>query len=125
MSTGGATANNTNKKVIFQNYSPFTNCISKIDKTKIDCAKDIDIVMQMYNLIEYSDNYPKRYGILWQHFKDIHAVNNNGNIINFNGDSFNFKAKIKSRSGDNREIENVEIKAPLKYLSAIFGELMK
>ena len=88
MSTGGVTANNTNKKEIFQNYAPFTNCISKIDKTKIDCAKDIDIVMQMYNLIEYSDNYPKRYGILRQHFKDIPAVNNNGNIISFNGDSF-------------------------------------
>ena len=41
----GAGANNTNKKVIFENYTPFTNCISKINNTQIDSAKDIDIVM--------------------------------------------------------------------------------
>ena len=50
-------ANNTNKKVIFKNYAPFTNCISKVNNTLVDNAKDIDIVMQMYNLIEYNDNY--------------------------------------------------------------------
>ena len=50
-------ANNTNKKVIFKNCAPFTNCISEINNTQIDNAKDIDIAMPMYNLIEYSDNY--------------------------------------------------------------------
>ena len=50
-------ANNTNKKVIFKNYAPFTNCISKVNNTLVGNAKDIDIVMQMYNLIEYDDNY--------------------------------------------------------------------
>ena len=55
----GAAANNTNKKVIFKNCAPFTNCISKINNTDIDNAKYIDIVMPMYNLIEYSDNYSK------------------------------------------------------------------
>ena len=50
-------ANNTNKKVIFKNYAPFTNCISKVNNTLVDNAKDIDIVMQMYNLIEYNNNY--------------------------------------------------------------------
>ena len=53
-------ANNTNKKVIFKNCAPFTNCISEINNTQIDNAKDIDIVMPMYNLIEYSDNYAKQ-----------------------------------------------------------------
>ena len=53
----GAAANNTNKKVIFKNCAPFTNCISKINNTQIDNAEYIDIVMPMYNLIEYSDNY--------------------------------------------------------------------
>ena len=52
----GAAANNTNKKVIFKNCAPFTNCISKINNTQIDNAECIDIVMPMYNLIEYSDN---------------------------------------------------------------------
>ena len=50
-------ANNTNKKVIIKNCAPFTNCISEINNTQIDNAKDNDIVMSMYNLIEYSDNY--------------------------------------------------------------------
>ena len=60
----GAAANNTNKKVIFKNCAPFTNCISEINNTQIDNAKDIDIVMTMYNLIEYSDNYAKTTGRL-------------------------------------------------------------
>ena len=61
-----ADANNTNKKVIFKNCAPFTNCISKINNTQIDNAEYIDIVMPMYNLIEYSDNYSKTSGSLWQ-----------------------------------------------------------
>ena len=48
----GAAAINTNKKVIFKNCAPFTNCISKINNTQIGKAKDIDIIMPMYNLIE-------------------------------------------------------------------------
>ena len=69
----GAAANNTNKKVIFKNFAPFTNCISEINYTQTDKAKDIDTVMPMYNLIEYSDNYAKTTGRLWQYCKDIPA----------------------------------------------------
>ena len=91
----GATANNTNKKVIFKNFAPFTRCISKINNTEVDNAQYIDIVTPMYNLIEYSDNYSKTSGSLWQYCKDIPAVNNNDEIIDFDGanatDSFNFK----------------------------------
>ena len=58
-------ANNTNKKVIFKNSAPFTNCINEINNTHVDDAKDLDIVMNMYNLIEYSDNYPKTSGSLF------------------------------------------------------------
>ena len=81
----GAAANNANKKVIFKNCAPFTNCISKINNTQIDNAEYIDIVMPMYNLIEYSDNYSKTSGSLWQYSKDIPDVNNNGDIVGFNG----------------------------------------
>ena len=84
--------------MIFKNWAPFTDCISKINNTQIDNAKDIDIVMPMYKLIEYSDNYSKKSGSLWQYCKDIPAVNNNGDIVNFNGasatDLFNLKTKI-------------------------------
>ena len=60
----GAAVNNDDKKVIFKNCAPFTNCISEINNTQIGNAKDIDIVIPMYNLIEYSDNYAKTTGSL-------------------------------------------------------------
>ena len=117
----GAAANNTNKKVIFKNCAPFTNCISKINNTQIDNAEYIDIVMPMYNLIEYSDNYSKTSRSLWQYFKDIPAVNNNGDIVDFNGanatDSFNFKAKVTGQTDDDGQKNNVETMVSLKYLS--------
>ena len=60
-----AAVNNDDKKVIFKNFAPFTNCISEINSTQVYNAKDIDIVMPIYNLIEYSDNYAKTSGSLW------------------------------------------------------------
>ena len=123
----GAAANNTNKKVVFKNCAPFTDCISKINNTQVDNAKDIDIVMPMYNLIEYSDNYSKTSGSLWQYCKDIPAVNNNGDIVDFNGanatDSFNFKAKITGQTGDDGKVNNVEIMVSLKHLSNFWRTL--
>ena len=59
-------ADERDKGVIFKNCAPFTNCISKINNTQVDNARDIDIVMPMYNLIEYSDNFAKTSGSLWQ-----------------------------------------------------------
>ena len=88
-----ADANNTNKRVIFKNCAPFTNCISEINNTHVANAEDIDIVMPMYNLIEYSDNYSKTSGRLWQYCKGITAVEDNNAIVNFTennlGISFN------------------------------------
>ena len=123
----GAAAKNTNKKVIFKNCAPFTNCISEINNTPIDNAKDIDIVMPMYNLIEYSDNYAKATGSLWQYCKDISARNNaNDEIIIFSEDnttdSFKFKAKITGQTG-NDGTKDVEIMVPLKYLSNFWRTL--
>ena len=63
-------ADERDKGVAFKNCAPFTNCISEINNTQVDNAKDIDIVMPLYNLIEYSDNYPKTTGSLWQYFRD-------------------------------------------------------
>ena len=89
-----ADENNTNKKVIFKNCPTFTICISEINNTQVDNTKDIDIMMPMYNLIEYSDNYSKTFGSLWQYVKDIPAVNDNNAIVNYTDnnltDSFNF-----------------------------------
>ena len=69
----GTDANNANKKVRFKNCAPFTNCLSKINNTQIDNAEYIDILMPMYNLIEYSDNYSKTSGSLWKYCKEIPA----------------------------------------------------
>ena len=114
------------KKVIFKNCAPFTDCISKINKIQVDIAKDTDIVMPMYNLIECSDNYLKTSWSLWQYCKDIPAVNNGGNIVDFNGanatDSFNLKTKITSQTDNNGRID-VEIMVPLEYLSNFWRTL--
>ena len=101
----GVAANNAAKKVIFKSCAPFTNCISKINKTQIDNAEYIDIVMSMYNLIEYSDNYSKSSVSLWQYCKEIPPVNNTGNIIDFTG-----------QTNNDERIGGVEIMVPLKYL---------
>ena len=53
----GAAVNNTNKKVKFKNFVPFTDCITKINNAQVDYAQKIDVVMSVYNLIEYSDAY--------------------------------------------------------------------
>ena len=83
--------------------------------------------MPMYNLIEYSDNYSKTSGSLWQHCKDITPVDDDGAIVNFNGgndtDSFNLKAKITGQTNDDGEINDVEILVPLKYLSNFWRTL--
>ena len=83
--------------------------------------------MPMYNLIEYSDNYSKTSGSLWQYCKDIPAVNNNGEIVDFHDanatDSFNFKTKITGQTNDDGEINDVEIMVPLKYLSNFWRTL--
>ena len=76
--------------------------------------------MPMYNLIEYSDNYSKTSGSLWQYCKDIPAVDNNNATSNFTEnnltDSLNFKVKMSDQTGDDGT-KNVEIIAQLKYLS--------
>ena len=89
--------------------------------------------MPMYNLIAYSDNYSKTSASLWQYCKEIPAVNNAGNIVNFAGanatDSFNFKTKITGQTAANNNNGNiagradVEIMVPLKYLSNFWRTL--
>ena len=99
------------KEVTFKNSAPFTKCISRINNTDIDNAHDIDIVMPVYNLIEYSDNYSKTSGSLWQYYKD----DPNDNLTN--SESFKSKVKITGKTPDDGNTKDVEIIVPLKYLS--------
>ena len=112
-------ANNANKKVIFRNCMSFTSCISRINNTQVDDAQYIDVVMPMYNIIEYSDNYSKTSGILWQFRRDVPTVGDDVAITDFNDanatDSFNLKEKLTGQTG-NKCTKTVEIMIPLKYL---------
>ena len=70
---GNITVTNPNnyayyKKLAFKNNAPFTSCISKINNIVIDNAEDLDTVMRMYNLLEYSKNYRKTTGSLWNYY---------------------------------------------------------
>ena len=59
-----------NRCLAFKNNSPFTNCISKINNVLIDNAEDLDIVMTMYNMLEYSKNYRETTEGFWNYYKD-------------------------------------------------------
>ena len=78
----------------------FTDCISEINNTQIDNSKVIDIVIQIYNLIKYSNNYAKTWRSLWQYYRD----EPNDNIAN--SESFQFKVKITGNTldADNKEM---------------------
>ena len=104
--TGGSAAPNNRKNIIIKKCAPFSDCMSEINNTQIDNAKYIDIVMSMYNLKEYSDNYSKTSGSLWQNYRDEPLLNNHGDIADFptdinNSVSFEFKRKIAARVGNN------------------------
>ena len=110
-------ADEREKGVTFKNCAPFTKCISRINNTDIDTAQDIDTVMPMYNLIEYSDNYSKTSGSLWQYYND----DPNENLTD--SESFKYKLKISGKTPNNGNTKDVEIIVPLKYLSNFWRTL--
>ena len=114
-------ADERNKGVVFKNCAPFINCISEINNTQIDNAKDIDIVMSMYNLIEYSDNYAKTTGSLWQYFRDDDGDGDDIDIED--SKSFKSKVKITGKTPNDGNEKDVEIMVPLKYLSNFWRSL--
>ena len=110
-------ADERDKGVALKKCAPFINCISKINNTQVDNAKDIDIVMSMYNLIEYSGNYAKTSGSLWQYFRD------EPNDDLEDSESFKSKIKIRGKTPNNGNEKDVEIMVPLKYLSNFWRTL--
>ena len=115
--TAARQADERDKGVAFRNCAPFTICVSQIKNTQIDNCKDIDTSMSMYNLIEYSDNYAKTTGSLWQYYKD------EPNDSLADSESFKSKIKITGKTPDNGNEKDVEIMAPLKYLSNFWRTL--
>ena len=110
-------ANERDKEVTFKNCSPFTKCISRINNAGIDNAHDIDTLIPMYNLIEYSDNYSITSGSLWQYYKD----DPNDNIAD--SESFKSKVKITGKTPDDGNTKDAEIIVPLKYLNNFWRAL--
>ena len=80
---------------------PFTNCISNIDNTQIDNGEYTDVLMPTYNFTEYSDNYSKTSGRLWQFYRD----EPHDNITE--SESFKSKIKITRKNADNGNTKNV------------------
>ena len=68
------------KRLDFKNNAPFISCISNVIGVQIDNAEDLDVVMPMYNLLEYSKNYRKTTGSLWNYYKDEGNSGINGGL---------------------------------------------
>ena len=143
--TGADNRDIKNRSLVFKNNAPFITCISKINNVLIGNAKDLDVVMSMYNLIDYSKNCRKTTGSLWNYYRDELSDDTNGpNKKVIRSKSFNYKTRItestynvdeKSTNAEGNEIDNpaygankvgteeVKIAVPLKYLSNLWRTL--
>ena len=113
--------------MVFKNNAPFINCISKINGVKIDNAEDLDVVMPMYNLLEYSKNYRKTTGSLWNYYRDESNSGINNNITHsiLNLESFTYRANFMENgvTHNNLTKNDVRIVVSLKYLSNFWRSL--
>ena len=116
--------------VAFKNCAPFTKCITKIVRITVDDTEDLDLVILMYNLIEYSSNYSETKGSLWFYFKNEES-NFDADIANSNNfKSFKNKAKLlestvaqATTNGTNGILKNLTIAVLLKYLCNFWRSL--
>ena len=110
-----------NRFLEFKNNAPFTNCISNINNVFIDNAGDLDVLMPMYNLLEYSKNYRKTTGSSWNYYRDepndFPADNYNANPIK-NSESLNKKAILQEK-------HQIQIKKTVKTMCKKIQRLKK
>ena len=78
-----------NKSIAFKNNAPFINCTSKINGVQIDNVEDLDVVMPMYNLLQYSKNYRKTTGRSWNYYRDEPS-----GPLSSNSESFKYKRQV-------------------------------
>ena len=121
---------NFDRRLMLKNNTQFFSCISKINGELVENAEDLDIVIPMYNLLEYSKNYEKASGSLFNYYRDepseAEIANNNGaiNVSIRNSKSFDYKAKIVgSLAAGELEKDDIEIAIPLKYLGNFWRSL--
>ena len=92
-----------NTNVAFKNCAPFTRCVTDINDEHVETAENLDIIMPMYNLNEYSHNYAGSSESLYQLKRDESPMNNAGNFDNValgNSSSFKFKASLLGKATD-------------------------
>ena len=138
-----------NRPLILKNNAPFISCITRINEELIEDADDLDIVMPMYNLLEYSKNYRKTIGSLYNYYRDElndDADNNNftnNNVVSSNtfdyknkiiGNTYNVDSTIVPAAGgarvanpkydaNNSGKKSIELAIPLKYLGNFWRAL--
>ena len=104
----------------FKNCAPFRTCIVTINDEHVENTEDLDVVMLMYNLFEYSDNYQNSIGSLYQ-FNSDEPPDNNVDVGNVTS-SLVYKSKL-IKGTDNNNVNNVKLVVPLKYVSNFFRSL--
>ena len=120
--------------MILINNAPFASCITKINGELIEDAEDLDLVMPMYILLEYSKNYGKTIGPLYNYYRDELSDNANNNDNAVNSDIFRYKNKITSNTYNvaagaasyivnKNGTQNIELVIPLKYLGNFWRAL--
>ena len=114
-------AEERDKEVILKDCTAFIDFISKINNTQADNAKDLNVVMPMYILIEYIDKYLKTSESLWWYYRDMPGEAKNAAIT----DSESFKSKVKVTGITHADVnrKNVETAVPLKYFSNFWRTL--
>ena len=127
-----------NRPVILKNNAPFVSCITRINGELIEDANDLDIVIPMYNLLEYSKNYRKTIGSLYNYnrdeLSDDAGDNNFDNIkvVNSNtfkyknkttGNTYNVNAGVDGYDVNKNGKQEIELAIPLKYLSNFWRAL--
>ena len=123
-----------NRPLILKNNAPFVSCITRINVELIDDAEDLDIVMPMYNLLEYRKNYRKTIGSFYNYYRDELGGNANNNDNTVNSNTFRYKNKITGNiynvvAGADGYIANkngtqkIELAISLKYLGNFWRAL--
>ena len=126
---GDNNANKRNKNLAFKNNAPFINCISKINGVKIDNAEDLDVVIPMNNLLEYSKNYRKTTGSLWNYYRDelsnpLYSNSESSRYkTNITGNTYNFVAGDANYDANKVGKNKTELFIPLKHLSNFWRAL--
>ena len=123
-----------NRPLILKNKSPFVSYIKRINGELIEDAEDLDIVMPMYNLLEYSKNYRKTIGSFYNYYRDEldGNANNNDNTVNSNtfryknkitGNTYNEAAGAEGYIVNKNGTQKTELAIPLKYLGNFWRAL--